>query len=198
MSTPAVETGLARVTVVDGQLVVGQELQLALGTLRQRAEGLVVSSKETSTEAKQIAKDGRDDINLVIAAAEPERLRRKRELDSWVADRDKIVAEFATVIDPLTKAAREYDIAEVNAAQAEQADLNHGQRAENRVSVKPNVEAVAGTRFVPKYRCTVLNAAKVARKWLTPDIKAIEGQARKDKNPAQTEKAVGGVRITRE
>lgn len=190
------ETAIIRIE--NGQIVAGTEFQLVLATIRERAEGLVVHDTQTSTEAKQLVQKTKDEVKAITAAAEPRRLYLKRQLDEFVAKRDLMIAQFTDITDPLAKAAREYDIAEVNNAQAEQADLNHGQRAENRVSVKPNVEAVTGTRFVPKYRAEILDASKIKREWMSPDIPRMEAEARKDKNPAVTQKKIGaGVRIKR-
>lgn len=183
--------------IVDGQLMLGNELRLALAQLRKDAEGFIVHDSATCAEARQIAKRASDEIKQIIAACEPERLHRKKILQDWVDARDLLMAEFSAVGYPLEKAAREYNIAEVNAAQAEQQKLNKGQRAEHRVTVKPDIQTVSGTRFVVKYRCQVLNKSKIKREWMMPDIQRIEAEARSDKDPAKTEAKVGGVKILR-
>ena len=188
-------TETALVKVEEGKIVAGQELHLLLGELAGSAEHLVVHDKATCEEALELAKRKDDAIKFVMAAAEPERLRLRSALEKLLGERDKIVAALQSTVNRLELEARAWNIKERQDAKAEQDKLNKGQRAENRVEVKPNLPSVPGKRIVLHYRCEVLDASKVKRDWMVPDVQAIERQARDDKDPAKTEKAVGGVRI---
>lgn len=188
-------TETALVKVEEGKIVAGQELHLLLGELAGSAEHLVVHDKATCEEALELAKRKDDAIKFVMAAAEPERLRLRSALEKLLGERDKIVAALQSTVNRLELEARAWNIKERQDAKAEQDKLNKGQRAENRVEVKPNLPSVPGKRIVLHYRCEVLDASKVKRDWMVPDVQAIERQACDDKDPAKTEKAVGGVRI---
>lgn len=188
-------TETALVKVEEGKIVAGQELHLLLGELAGSAEHLVVHDKATCEEALELAKRKDDAIKFVMAAAEPERLRLRSALEKLLGERDKIVAALQSTVNRPELEARAWNIKERQDAKAEQDKLNKGQRAENRVEVKPNLPSVPGKRIVLHYRCEVLDASKVKRDWMVPDVQAIERQARDDKDPAKTEKAVGGVRI---
>lgn len=188
-------TETALVKVEEGKIVAGQELHLLLGELAGSAEHLVVHDKATCEEALELAKRKDDAIKFVMAAAEPERLRLRSALEKLLGERDKIVAALQSTVNRPELEARAWNIKERQDAKAEQDKLNKGQRTENRVEVKPNLPSVPGKRIVLHYRCEVLDASKVKRDWMVPDVQAIERQARDDKDPAKTEKAVGGVRI---
>jgi hypothetical protein len=188
------------IRVVEGQLVRGEEFQRSLATLKQLAQNIVVHSQETCAEAREICKKGQDEINQIFAAAEPQRLYLKRQLDEFTASRDKMAAEFASVIDPLAKAAREYNVAEVQGARKEQVAMNKGVKPAERAVVKPNITPVAGTRFVPHFDYTVVNISKIDRAFMMDNPVKIRAEIRADwkkqKSPVDTEKRIGGIRIT--
>jgi hypothetical protein len=194
MSSTAIEL----VKIEEGRLVVGAEFSLALENLKKLCQGLTVTDRDTCEQARHLVKQSSDTVKAIFAAAEPERIRLRAALDELLGQRDRMAAQFTSVTDWLDKEARKWAIQEQEAAKAEQDRLNKGKRAEQRVEVKPNVPTVPGTRLVIKYRCDVLDVSKVKREWMTPDIQAIQAEARKDQDPAKTEKKVGGVRIRKE
>jgi hypothetical protein len=196
------------IRVQEGTIVEGAEFRLALDNLRELAKGLVVTDQASATEAKEIVKKCTDITNQITAIAEPERLRRKGLLSEWTNMRDKMIAEFTSISSPLDTAVRKFNLAEQDGARAEQTKLNKGKRAEDRVVVQPNIARVPGTRFQPRYRAEIVDVSKIRRDWLLDALTrdpgrawlktAAEAQARQDKDPATTEKKIGGVRVHKE
>lgn len=191
------ETALIR--VIDGAFVIGQEYQLALTSLKSKVAALVpVQDQHSYEETMEVVRQGRDEIKMLMAIAEPEIVAARRRLEELRSQRDAFVAQFASAFAMNESQARTWNLNERNAALAEQKDMNYGKPAEKRVTVQPNIPAVAGTRVIPHYRADILDASKVKRAYLMPDIKAIEKKAREDKDPAKTEKEVGGIRVRME
>jgi hypothetical protein len=191
------ETALIR--VVEGKFVASNEFLLAISDLTSKvALAKPVTDQQTYAEAQEIVRQKNQEIKMVMALAEPELSALRNRLEELRGDRDKFLAQFESITSPLETQARQWNVNERQAALAEQKDLNHGQRQENRVTVKPDIPSVAGVRVVAKYRADILDASKVKRAYLVPDIKAIEKKAREDKDPAKTEKEVGGIRVRME
>jgi hypothetical protein len=192
-------TESAIIKVIDGQLVIGQEFQLALTDLKSKVDALrPVTDQQTYEEAMVVVRQSEQECKMIMVLAEPELAMLRGRLEKLRDQRNVLMAQFSGLTANFEQQARTWNFNERQAALAEQKDLNHGQRAENRVIVKPNIPAVAGTRIVAKYRADILDASKVKRAYLVPDVKAIEKKARDDKDPAKTEKEVGGVRIRME
>lgn len=191
-------TELALVVVQEGRLVAGREFSLALESLKGLCEGLVVADASSCQQARELVKKGRDDIKAIEAAAEPERLRIRKALDDLLAARNKMQQQFSAIIDPLDRKVRDWAIAEQEAAAKEEAKLNKGKRAEDRVEVKPNLTPVPGTRLVIRYKVEVINESKVKREWMTPNLPAIGKKAREDQDPELTMREVGGIRVTKD
>jgi hypothetical protein len=189
----------AIIRVIEGDFVVGQEYQLALNDLRSKAQEIVaVSDQHSYEEAMAVVRQGQLEMKTIAAGCEPTLIALRRRLEELRGQRDAFVGQFQEAIASVEKQAREWNIAERNAALAEQKDLNKGQRAENRVTVAPSIPSVAGTRVIVRYRAELVDISKVKRAFMTWDEKAILAEARKDKDPDVTEKKVGGVRIRQE
>jgi chromosome segregation ATPase len=191
------ETALIR--VIDGHIVAADEFRLALDDLRSKvAAASPVTDQQTYAEAQEIVRQKNQEIKMVLALAEPELSALRRRLEDLRNERDKFAAEFETITSQLETQARQWNLTERQAALAEQKDMNYGKTTEKRITVAPNIPSVPGVRVVAKYRAEILDASKVKRAWLVPDLKAIEKKAREDKDPAKTEKEVGGIRVRME
>jgi len=192
-------TGTALIRVTEGQIVAGEEFRMAVESLAQRAAALcTVKDLPSYQSGLEIVSSGRRDAKAIEALAEPERLRLAAALADLRAQRDKIIAEIEAVVGPIEDACRKWRLAEQEAAAREEARLNKGKRPEARVEVKPNTPPVPGARLVTRYRVEVVNARKVKREWLVPDLARIAEKARHDKDPALTEREVGGIRVIKE
>lgn len=186
----------ALILVHEGQIQLGNEFMVRLGDIESDVRALKPITDTASYEAAmEVWGRGRREMKTIETLAEPERQRLQNALAELRDQRNKLIGKFEKAVGPTGEAAREWFLAERKAAADEQAKLNKGKTAENRVSVTPNIPAVAGTRIVPKYRSEVVNLSKVKREWMVPDIQAINAQARKDQDPAKTEKAVGGIKV---
>jgi len=204
------ETALIR--VVEGQIVAADELRLTLDDLKTRAQGIVVHDNPSCERALEVVKSGKEAIKQITAIAEPERLRLDTALKELRFQRDKLIQPFSEVITPLEKQARDYRIAEQEAARAEQAKLNKGKAAEDRVEVKPDVPNVPGVRFQTRYKAEVVNEEELVeaflrargdrrdylRKFICANADALNREAREVKDMEKLTKAIPGVRFWRE
>ena len=188
------------ILVIDGELQKGTEFSLALGEVRELCSAIEsVHDKDTCELARIVIAKARERVKEITALAEPERLRLQRALNELRTQRDKMIGEFEALIAPIDRQQREWTIAEQDAARAEQEKLNKGQRAENRVVVKPDTPSVSGARFVPHYDYEVADAKKIKRDYLVPNAVKIREEIRKAAkagNPKYAEKVVGGIRVT--
>jgi hypothetical protein len=183
------------IKVVEGQLVVGHELNQLIVHLASEASAIVVHDADTYSDALEVCKKSLDAQKMVMAAAEPRRLELRRQLDELLKQRDAIIVRLQSVVSQKEKEARDWNFAERKAAADEQAKINKGQRAENRVSVAPNIPAVPGKRIIPHYRYKVLDLAKVKREYLIDNATKINEKLRKDANIQKSEKEIGGVKV---
>jgi hypothetical protein len=189
------------VQVIDGQLVRGHEFALALAEIQRVAKLILrggITDQQSCEEGMRLCKRVKDEMNAIIAAAEPERLRLQRLQEDLRTQVQEMCAEFWTPVDAIDKQTRDWNLAEQDKTAAEQKKANKGKRAENRIEVKANVPKIPGTRFVPHYRWKLLEFSKVDRTFLMCDTKKISKQARDDQDPEKTERKVGGIKVWRE
>lgn len=188
---------LAVATVVNGKLVLPKEFEITLGILKDRAAALgSVENQDKYQEALALARDCKQEIKAIEALAEPERIALQNRTNALRESVKTVLAPLNAILAPVDQAARQYKIHETEEAQKEQARLNKGKKADHRVQVKPALEGVAGARGpIIRYEVDLVDAELVKRAYLAPDMKRIGELARKDQNPAKTEKTVGGIRV---
>ena len=189
----------ALIRVIDGKIEAASEFQLALAELRRDVQAIeAVKDQDSYALAREVVARGRNKIKEIEAAAEPERIRLQNALNELRAQRNKLTALFETEIAALDTQSRQWNIGEQEAAAKEQAELNKGQRAENRVTVKPSIpSAPPSGRVIIHFDYEVTDFSKIKREFLIDNPQKIREQARKDRDPRKTEKTVGGIRVTR-
>jgi len=189
----------ALIRVIDGKIEQAGEFQLALAELRRDVQAIeAVKDQDSYALAREVVARGRNKIKEIEAAAEPERIRLQNALSDLRSQRAKLTAQFEEVIAAIDKQSREWNLAEQDAARKEQEQLNKGQRAENRVTVKPSIpSAPPSGRVIVHYEVEVVNVSKVKRAFMMPNLVKMREQARDDKDPKATEKKIGGVRVIR-
>lgn len=191
METPA--SGSEIIKVIDGQLVVGHELNQLVIHLASEASQIVVHDADTYSDALEICKQSLDAQKMVMAAAEPRRLELRRQLDELLKQRDSIIVRLQSCVAQKEKEAREWHFAEKQAAADEEAKMNRGQRIENRVSVAPNIPSVPGKRVIPHYRYKVLDLSKMKREFMDDNTTKINEKLRKDADVKKSMREIGGI-----
>lgn len=187
------------IRVTDGHVVAGTELLLAIESLRERASNLApIQDQHTYAEAMEIVAKGKQEIKAVEVLAEPELAALRNRANELRGQRDKITGQITDIIGPIEKQAREWNLREREAAAAEQAKLNKGKRAEDRVHVEPSIPTVPGVQVRAKYRFEVVDISKMKREFLCPDEVKINAKLREEKNPEKSAKEIGGIRAWRE
>ena len=202
------------IKVVDGQIVVQQELVLFLQHLRQQSDAITIHDRDTYGEALELCKQSDDAVKQVMAAAEPERLALRKKLEELLAARDKVVAQIVSVTDSLSKNARQWNIADNDARQREQNRINEearqaaikanrGKKPENRVAapvykVTSDLPTVPGKRIVVHWRFEVIDPSKVKREYMSPDSVKINALIRQTQDIDNSQKIVGGIRVWKE
>lgn len=182
------------IRVVEGKIVVSNELQIFISELTRQTQAIVVHDQETYAEAIEVCKKKDDAVKVVMAAAEPERLALRSRLEQLLADRNKVVEQITSVTAQIEKNAREWNIGEREAARKEQEKMNKGQRPENRVVVQPNLPSVPGKRIIMHYRYEVTDISKMKREYMRDNEVKINEKLRKDANIKKSEKEIGGIK----
>lgn len=115
----------ALIKVEDGQIVVGNEFELAIEHLTRDAGALEkVKDRETCGLALELVSRGKADIKVITSLAEPERIRLDDLKKNLLADRNRIVGRIEAIISPLERQARDWNILERQRAEAEERRLN--------------------------------------------------------------------------
>ena len=193
-------TDTALIRVINGKIEQAGEFQLALAEIKRDVEAIeAVCDQPSYALAREVVARARVKIKEIEAAAEPERLRLQNALNELRSQRNKLTALFETEIAAIDKQSREWNLnIESAAAKAEQDRYNKGKRAEDRITVKPNIPAAPPSgRVIAHYEVEVVNISKVNRAFLMPNFVKMREQARDDKDPKATERKIGGVRVTR-
>jgi len=129
------------------------------------------------------------------AAAEEERRineeRRKVAEEKAEADRKTREKEIKQQQKSGEVSKREADKLRKEADQQAESDKNN--IAE--VKVKPSVPTVSGVRMTTNWKFSILDARKIPRQFLCPDLVAIGSEVRRIKNKEQAEKRIPGVTV---
>jgi flagellar biosynthesis GTPase FlhF len=155
-------TSTALIVVTNGEIQKGQEFQIALKTLRDRAEGLVVRDKNTCEEAKGIIKDGKDAMRSIEALAEPERIRLQNALTELRSQRDKLAGMFGVIVEDADRKRKAWEAEERRKAEEEQRRINE----ENRIAAQKRAmeERAERERIAAEDRKKREKEAEAARK----------------------------------
>jgi hypothetical protein len=187
----------AIISVVEGQIVVGNELSLLVKQLLEDSSKLVVHDQDTYIQAQTIVKRGDDAVKFIEAAAEPERIVLHGRYKEFLARRDEVIASVRTAYSSLAEKARQWNIAERQRAADEQAKLNKGKKPENQVVVAPAIPQAAKGVIV-HWRFEVVNAKKIKPQFMCPDEKAILKRIREIGDVKKAEAEIGGIKVRME
>jgi len=183
------------------------ELNRKFGELKARAESIQVTDSLSFSEAGHAKLDVQGYVKAVKFATGPDIEIAKEVLRRLQEQEKALTAPADALLFDLERKRKEWANKEREAAAKEQERINEAARKEaaknhekrpTPITVKPSIPTVPGLRNTVNYKFEVVDATKVRKDWLIPDLVAIGQKVRSDKDPEQSMKEIGGIRAWKE